>query len=776
MKSPIPFNTLTAVLIVLSLLSSPLIGQTRRANAPRNTRQSPVSPTFDNLLSADSYKLYVEVRGVGQVIRSVGVNDLLEPVIKLAAPPKQFSAFLKWLQDQSETLTSSRLLLATWPTRPKLPTVVCAIEFSSVDEAHKFETQANRFLPQMFPAPTPAPTVSPSLPQSPVSAPGDAAKPVAVVSDVKREAAMPFVITQNGSLVILSDSPLTFESLRPKGSKLLSEDQNFRISRNRFNSEPLFLYFNISQEDLVSPQVVATAPPTTSSAVPEVKAPETPTDRAAEAGVTGQPVPDPLNPPNPVPVAEPQDSPASQAPEPVPTKAATLLTQFSQLLLNAPPRWPDVLSLAIEFEPNSYVLRALFLNSGENRGIIIPFIPQLISGAPISPAAPSILPSDSQLVLSLSLDFNQIYDQMAQAASDRETLPPGQNVRANQPISESPFAAYEKMLGVDLKRDLVPLLGNEVAVSLPIETFIRGARQSGENTSATKPPAINPILAISIKDREATRQLITRMIKGLGLEFANLFAHTERRDDTEVISYAGVFSYAFIGDFLVSSTDPKQVSRVVESYLKRETLGSSSDFRNFTRWQPRQVLGQLYISPAVADISAIFDPKSSAGLDPKLRDFMMGLNPEAAPITYAMSNEGYGPLHEIHLPKNLIVLWLAGASGSSFSPTLEQNEVLAQTLLRGIAAAETTYFKGKGAGRFASINELVAENLVTSDISEKYGYRFEVTPSGTAFEARATPVEYGRTGKMSFLIDESAVLRGADHGGGSATIADKPLQ
>jgi hypothetical protein len=101
---------------------------------------------------------------------------------------------------------------------------------------------------------------------------------------------------------------------------------------------------------------------------------------------------------------------------------------------------------------------------------------------------------------------------------------------------------------------------------------------------------------------------------------------------------------------------------------------------------------------------------------------------------------------------------------------------VAQTLLRGIAAAETTYFKGKGAGRFASINELVAENLVTSDISEKYGYRFEVTPSGTAFEARATPVEYGRTGKMSFFIDESAVLRGADHGGGSATIADKPLQ
>ena len=38
------------------------------------------------------------------------------------------------------------------------------------------------------------------------------------------------------------------------------------------------------------------------------------------------------------------------------------------------------------------------------------------------------------------------------------------------------------------------------------------------------------------------------------------------------------------------------------------------------------------------------------------------------------------------------------------------------------------------------------------------------------------PIEYGKTGKMSFFVDESGVLRGADNGGGAATVADKPMQ
>jgi len=62
------------------------------------------------------------------------------------------------------------------------------------------------------------------------------------------------------------------------------------------------------------------------------------------------------------------------------------------------------------------------------------------------------------------------------------------------------------------------------------------------------------------------------------------------------------------------------------------------------------------------------------------------------------------------------------------------------------------------------------------EIFTKYGYRIEVIASGDQFEATATPAEYGKTGRISYFIDASGVLRGGDHGGGPASLSDKPLQ
>ncbi len=59
---------------------------------------------------------------------------------------------------------------------------------------------------------------------------------------------------------------------------------------------------------------------------------------------------------------------------------------------------------------------------------------------------------------------------------------------------------------------------------------------------------------------------------------------------------------------------------------------------------------------------------------------------------------------------------------------------------------------------------------------QQNGYKIELTASGSRFEASAVPLEYGKTGRMSFFVDESGVLRGADNGGGFATVADKPVQ
>src|SRR6266851_5108126 len=164
---------LTRIVLAIALLEAPLAAQQKRATAPRKpappqnvAQPTETDPTFDTLLADDSYKVYFEVRSVGQLIRSPAVNDLLDPVMKIGGPPKEFRTALKWLDAHAETLAGSRLFVASWPTRPNLPAVLMAIEFSSPEEARKFEPELRRFMPIFAPTPEPTPTPSSSQPNA----------------------------------------------------------------------------------------------------------------------------------------------------------------------------------------------------------------------------------------------------------------------------------------------------------------------------------------------------------------------------------------------------------------------------------------------------------------------------------------------------------------------------------------------------------------------------------------------------------------------------------
>ena len=140
------------------------------------------------------------------------------------------------------------------------------------------------------------------------------------------------------------------------------------------------------------------------------------------------------------------------------------------------------------------------------------------------------------------------------------------------------------------------------------------------------------------------------------------------------------------------------------------------------------------------------------------------------------SGDGLGTNHELHLPKNLILTMVAGIANASKNPPPEMNESIGMAGLHMIANAEAQYKAGSKNGPYGSLEELVNAKLFPMEQLDKYGYKFEITVIGDQFEAVATPKEYGKTGKRSFFIDKSGVLRGDDHGGGPATVADKTLE
>jgi len=352
----------------------------------------------------------------------------------------------------------------------------------------------------------------------------------------------------------------------------------------------------------------------------------------------------------------------------------------------------------------------------------------------------------------------------------------GNNVDIKDVEIETPFAEIEKRLKINLKDDLLPLLGPEIAIRLPMHNMnMIGLPGFAPPTAEVKEQQSKnaPVLAIAVKDKEALRALMPKIIEGLGFKGASALAQTERREDTEIVSYANMFSYAFVGNFLVVSGEPATTRNVVDSYLKHETLSADGQFRNSTRWQPKPQQGQLYISPALMEGYKVWAQQPSTVVSDQTRAFLVRASTVAQPITYSLSNEGLGPLHEIHIPKNLVLMAVAGISGESNPPPRVQNERTAIGVMYTLAQAEIAYKKANGT--CATLEQLSAANMFSKEMIEKTGYKFDLTVSGDKFELSAVPLEYGKSGNMSLFIDQTFVLRGGDRNGAAATASDPPI-
>jgi hypothetical protein len=90
-----------------------------------------------------------------------------------------------------------------------------------------------------------------------------------------------------------------------------------------------------------------------------------------------------------------------------------------------------------------------------------------------------------------------------------------------------------------------------------------------------------------------------------------------------------------------------------------------------------------------------------------------------------------------------------------------------QDMMTRISLAQVYYSQGHN-GMFGSMAELVAAGAIPKDIegSESTGYRFQINRSadGKSWYATAEPVQYGRSGRLSFYLDASGV-RSGDAGG-----------
>src|SRR5262249_39640437 len=157
-------------------------------------------------------------------------------------------------------------------------------------------------------------------------------------------------------------------------------------------------------------------------------------------------------------------------------------------------------------------------------------IPQLFSGPPLASEVPSVLPADTDAFLTASIDFRQTIEGMRKQAeiAAKDTSPRSRTYENGVLVAEGrprdpepdPFAEFEKKAGFKIKDDLLPVLGNEIAIAGSIKNIeslglfgmpVAKASASPSPSAAADTPATRvnyPILLISIKDRDAARALM----------------------------------------------------------------------------------------------------------------------------------------------------------------------------------------------------------------------------------------------------------------------------
>lgn len=460
--------------------------------------------------------------------------------------------------------------------------------------------------------------------------------------------------------------------------------------------------------------------------------------------------------------------------------------------------WPEAIGVGASFAGEEVVVRAFLVSESEDKPARpLPFMPILHAGPQVASEAANVLPEDTDILVSASLDLPQMYDYVASVFRLLDLAAAAAGEGGERGLFDSQVGAFEKQLKFKIRDDLISALGNEMAVAFPAGMFgvrrtRRAARPRAESGKAAdggaSPEAVEasgPVVLLALKDKRAVQELLPRALGALGVPGLSADQLLQKQGEAELLTFAGG-GVAFIENFLVVSFDPRAMERVVKAYNEGRTLGRSRLYRDPVDWQPRQIIGQAYVSNAMLR-DAFGDAHASIEdiEDERLRAHLAALDPEPGAITLAATRDAAGITHELHVPKNLLNLWTASTLVSQNLEAMRSNEARAIAMLYNISQLQADF--KKDTGRYAGFAELKSkeeqrhekegglQHIDPGSFFTAEGYDIRLTATGDSFEATATPTGYPRLGRRSFYIDQTGRLRGGDLGGRPASSSSEPM-
>ena len=384
-------------------------------------------------------------------------------------------------------------------------------------------------------------------------------------------------------------------------------------------------------------------------------------------------------------------------------------------------------------------------------------------------------------------------------AQEAERIRKERIAKRQQAISER----YERDLGFKFREKMARGLSGEVALAINLPR-VNSAPPSSEEEGA---------LLLGLRDRETARDAMLKLLVYLFEEDTNgeeegreaeatgsqrksagrIQQEQERRaaavaalprevyKGAEIFVQTGFFlsvALGFTDDYLIISDSGETIKRLIDTSDGGAPITLDSNFRAAMSSVPRAVAGQIYLSPKLfdemlSDFLRLWLGKA-AGQDDVTIAVPATLAAFIEPGTDSLRIEAFSP---IGVP-GLVGTKMLGARIEARISTYESE---AYEAMQRIAEAEKAY-AAKHRGRYATLDELAKAKLVAYDFAklkeraQAYRYELKLKPNAAGYEATATPVKYGRQGRLSFFVDESGKLRQADKNGEPATAKDGLLQ
>lgn len=791
----------------------PRVSPTPAAAPPRTQTARRAEPdlSVEEMLAADSYTVYMEVRRVGMLARTEEVKSAVASLRLIGGEEaKPLVELYGFLFDNSEALGESRAVAAFMPARAEVPQVLMAVELESPEKAAAFEPKLRRMLGE-------------KVPQVKKAITGAAPEPVVPKPEARAvaRAGAPFALKRVGRWLLAADSSFTLKRLRGDEERpRLADSTRFQTVRARFANDSLFVYVDTDvaqqgwalqmqkasegqQEGQYGVTVTTSTTGETAAVAETVPSEAQPVNPEIQPELTGQPEETAASPEMSDEEraalevagveAAPGGEPEKIEPPPPPSEEEIAVRGMGRVfrgLWSGVPRIPGAVALGASLDRGALAVRLAVENTPDGTISLIPFLPNVVSGPPVTGETAAVAPADAELFVAGSLDWTRIYNSTVGAASVNApglltggTIAEiaGDSEAERQPTVDETIAAVEKLFGFKFKEDLLPALGNEVAISMPLSGSDFGFRRPRASDDKKEERDAEPgfLYLAALNNPERVREILPRVLVVFGFASLSTPQRAEKRKgfDIHIMGEGSGFSYTIINNFLVAG-ELKAVRHCVDAFDSRQTLASTNVYRDAVAWQARQKLAHLYVADTILkDVVEETRKRSGGSTDPLVRALLAQLETaETAPSSYEATNEGDVVMHATRIPVSLIRSYALTVAVAAKDYSVIMNENMAVYALNRIAGAQSAYKDERQKGRYATLEELIAEELLEKTFLENSEYNFELDVATDKFEISATPKSYGKTGRRSFILDQTGTVRGADHKGEPAATDDPAVE